>query len=306
MNTDAPFAIDIACNLHEPADAAAHGGGMSADFQAGLGLGADAAKGLSVSALLQRMDAARIERAFLIAVRAGDLRMQGSFEIPYARVADICAAHPDRFSGLAGIDPTRGMQGLRDLTLAVQNMGFIGAHLYPHWFGLSPDHARFYPYYAKCCELDIPVQVQVGHALIYDPRRPQPSVGHPMALDVIACDFPELKLIGTHVGVPWVEEMISVAFKHPNVRIATDAHPPSTWPQSLRDYIAGKGRGKVLFGTDWPVVCPERAVAQIARLGLPDAAQRALMRDAALDFYKISPSAKSATRSGFAASSLPN
>ena len=59
------------------------------------------------------------------------------------------------------------MQGLRDLESAVQDHGFVGAHLYPHWFGLAPDHAKYYPYYAKCCELDIPIMMQVGHNLIY-------------------------------------------------------------------------------------------------------------------------------------------
>ena len=63
-------------------------------------------------------------------------------------------AHPDRFAGLAGIDPFRGMEGVRELERAVREFGFVGAHLYPHHFELAPDHAKYYPYYAKCCELD--------------------------------------------------------------------------------------------------------------------------------------------------------
>ncbi|MGY9048277.1 hypothetical protein P775_24795 [Puniceibacterium antarcticum] len=282
-------AIDIACNLHEPGDATSHGGGLSSAFRDLLHLDDQARTGAGVDVLLDQMDRAGIERSFLIAVRAGDMRIRGSFEIPYARVAQICARHPDRFSGLAGIDPTRGMAGLRDLENAVRDMGFVGAHLYPHWFAMAPDHARYYPYYAKCCELDVPIQVQVGHALIYDPDRPLRSVGQPMTLDTVACDFPELKLVGTHIGVPWTDEMISVAFKHPNVRIATDAHPPRHWPASLIDYLAKRGVGKVMFGTDWPVVDPVRARNQIDAMEISTEARNALLRESALAFYRIMP-----------------
>ena len=84
------------------------------------------------------MDRAGIERSLLIAVRAGDINMKGGFELPYERVHEVCRQHPARFSGLAGIDPFRGMQGLRDLEQAVREYGFVGAHLYPHWCGLAP------------------------------------------------------------------------------------------------------------------------------------------------------------------------
>ena len=156
--------------------------------------------GVTVEDYLQRMDRAGIERSLLIAVRAGDINMKGGFELPYERVRDVCQQHPKRFSGLAGIDPFRGMQGLRDLERAVREYGFVGAHLYPHWCGLAPDHAKYYPYYAKCCELDVPIMMQVGHNLVYSRERRLPSVGRPICLDQVAIDFPELRLIGIHIG----------------------------------------------------------------------------------------------------------
>ena len=82
--------------------------------------------------------------------------------MPLDIVARAVEAYPDKFSGLAGIDPYMGMDGVRALETAVRDMGFIGAHLYPHWFELAPDHAKYYPIYTKCCELDIPIQMQVG------------------------------------------------------------------------------------------------------------------------------------------------
>ncbi len=157
---------------------------------------------MSIEDYLAKMDRVGIARSLLIAVRAGDMNVAGSFELPYERVAEICAAHPDRFSGLAGIDPLRGMQALRDLEAAVREHGFVGAHLYPHWFGLASDHAKYYPVYAKCCELGVPIMMQVGQSPVYQRGRRLPSVGWPICLDQVACDFPELKLQGIHIGMP--------------------------------------------------------------------------------------------------------
>lgn len=161
--------------------------------------------GVPIERYLEKMDRAGIERSLLVAVRAGDLRVKGSYEVSYERVHEICQRYPDRFSGLAGLDPTRGMQGLRDLERAVREYGFVEAHLYPHWFELAPDHAKYYPYYAKCCELDIPIMMQVGHNLVYQSDRRPPSVGRPITLDRVAIDFPELKLLGIHIGFPWTD-----------------------------------------------------------------------------------------------------
>jgi hypothetical protein len=185
------------------------------------------------------------------------------------------------------VDPCRGLQGLRDLEHAVRDLGFVGAHLYPHWFGLPPDHAKYYPYYARCAELGIPIMMQIGHNLVYSKERRLPSVGRPICLDQVAIDFPELTLIGIHIGVPWTEEAISMAWKHENVYLAGDAYAPKHWPKSFVHYANSYGSHKVLFGTDWPVIDPERAVGEIDALGLRPEALRALMRDNALRVFGL-------------------
>ena len=131
-----------------------------------------------------------------------------------------------------------------------------------------PDHARYYPFYAKCVELDIPIQLQVGQSHVYDPRYPRRSVGRPITLDSVACDFPELKLVGIHVGIPWTDEMIAMAWKHPNVYIGTDAHSPKYWPPAFVQYINSYGQDKVIFGTDFPILRFERTIREIEELGL--------------------------------------
>ena len=90
--------------------------------------------------------------------------------------------------------------------------------------------------------------------------------GRPITLDAVACDFPELKLIGIHVGIPWTEEMIAMAWKHKNVYIGCDAHSPKYWPESFKHYVNSFGQYKVLFGTDFPILDFERTRAEIEAL----------------------------------------
>ena len=279
--------IDIVCNLFTPDTVANGQTGLDDEFKAQVRMPEYMRNGVEIEDYLKKMDKAGIERSLLIAVRCGDLNVRESFEIPYARVAEVCAQYPDRFSGLAGVDPYRGMQGIYDLEQGVKEYGFVGAHLYPHWFGLAPDHAKYYPYYSKCCELDIPIMMQVGHNLVYSKTRRLPSVGRPITLDQVAIDFPELALIGIHVGVPWTDEMISMCWKHENIYTAGDAYAPKYWPESYVHYANTYGRHKVMFGTDWPVIDPERAVKEVDDLGMNDEAKQMLMRDNAMRVFKL-------------------
>ncbi|HKF79004.1 MAG TPA: amidohydrolase family protein [Candidatus Dormibacteraeota bacterium] len=260
--------IDIVFNLYTPNEVAIRGSSVGGAFLDRVRVGSRLQQGLSVEEQVAIMDEAGVDVALLPAIKAGDTRLRDSWAIPYRRVAEVCEQHPDRFRGLAGVDPTLGMAGLRELELGVREHGFVGAHLYPHWFEMAPDHARYYPIYAKCCELDVPIMMQVGHCLSYGTSRTHPNVGRPQALDVVACDFPELKLIGIHLGYPWTDEMISVAYKHANVFIGSDAYAPRHWPAEFRRFADSWGQDKVLFGTDFPIIDPRRARREIAELGL--------------------------------------
>ena len=279
--------IDIVCNVFTPEAVQQGQTGLDEAFKEQVRMDPALRPGIAIEDYLRKMDEAGIERSLLIAVRAGDLRVRGSFEVPYEMVAEICARHPDRFSGLAGIDQTRGMQGLRELERAVKEYAFVGAHWYPHWFGCPPDAPQIYPYYAKCCELDVPFMMQVGHNLVYSRDRRLPSVARPILLDQVAIDFPELVLIGIHIGIPWTDEMISMCWKHPNIYTAGDAYAPRHWPPQYVHYANTYGRNKVLFGTDFPVIDPVRGVREVADLGLRPESHTALMRENALRLFKL-------------------
>lgn len=281
-------AIDIAVNAFTPTEVAGGQTGFDQAFMTQVRMPEEMREGVSIEDYLRRMDRAGIERSLLIAVRAGDRNWRGSFEIPYDQIAEYCDAYPDRFSGLAGVDPTRGVEQLRDLDYAVNDLGFVGAHIYPHWFRLPPNEALYYPVYARCEELDVPVMMQVGQNLIYQKEVRLPSVAKPILLDQIAIDFPELKLIGIHIGVPWTDEMIAMAWKHKNVYIGIDAYAPKHLPASLKHYMNSYGSKKVLFGTDWPVIDPERAVEEMMAHGFKPQSLESVMRTNALDVFDFS------------------
>jgi predicted TIM-barrel fold metal-dependent hydrolase len=279
--------IDIVVNLYTPQEVKLGQTGLDEDFKEQVRMPKEMRGGITVDQYLEKMDTAGIERSLLIAVRAGDIRMPESFEVPYERVHEVCSEHPKRFSGLAGIDPFRGMSGLKDLEQAVNEYGFVGAHLYPHWCELPPDHRKYYPYYAKCCELNIPIMMQVGHNLIYSRNRRLPSVARPILLDQVAIDFPELKLIGIHIGIPWTEEMISMCWKHENIYTAGDAYAPKYWPKSFVHYANSYGSHKVMFGTDWPVIDPIRAIEEVDHLNLREESKRLMLRDNAIKVFNL-------------------
>lgn len=290
--------IDIVCNVHTPETIKANQFGADEYFMKKVRMSEQVRAGVPMEQYVEKMDRAGIERSLLIAMRGGDMRVKHSHMIPYEDVAAICKRWPDRFHGLAGIDPSRIMRGLAEFEYAITELGFVGAHLYPHWFEQAPDSPMYYPFYAKCCELNVPIMMQVGHCLDYFRDRILPSVGRPITLDRVAIDFPELKLIGIHMGWPWVEEMIAVSFKHDNVYIAGDAYAPKHWPPNFVHYLNSWGSHKVLFGTDWAAIDPERAVREVDELGLRPEAWQAVMRDNAMRLFGLPETANAADTEG--------
>lgn len=217
--------------------------------------------------LVEAMNEAGVESALMSA------QVGSTWHVPYEYIRDLVGSCPGRLFGMAGIDPRNIISGLERLTLAVEKYGFVGAHSYPHWFRLAPDDRSYWPFYAKCVELDIPVQIQVGQA-----QAGLPSLGRPGAIDAIALDFPDLKIVAIHTGYPWEREMVAVAQKHENVFIGADTHHPRTWAPDLVEFIRGAGRTKVMFGTSHPILRFGDGIAGVEELAFSDEVLELLMR----------------------------
>ena len=188
---------------------------------------------------------------------AGDL-------ISNDEVAEFVAASDGRLKGVAGADLRKPMDAVRDLRRRVDE-GFVALRLVPWLWELPPTDRRYYPLYAACVDLGIPFCTQVGHT---GPLRPS-ETGRPIPyIDQIAIDFPELVIVCGHIGYPWTTEMIAVADKHEHVYIDTSAYSANRYPAELVDYLRGRGRRKVMFGTNYPMITPAQALRDLGSLEL--------------------------------------
>jgi predicted TIM-barrel fold metal-dependent hydrolase len=194
--------------------------------------------------------------------------------------------YPDRFVGLAGYNPYRITESLREIEIAVRDYGFRGVYVHIYGFDIPIHDRKMYPLYAKCVELDIPVSLQVGHVLEAMPS----DCGRPIYLDRVACDFPELKIIGAHTGWPWVEELISVCYKWENVWMGIDAWMPKYLKPEIIQFINSRlGQDRCVWGTNglpW-----KENLRQLDELGLKPEAKRKLLRENALKLFKLDAAA---------------
>ena len=164
-------------------------------------------------------------------------------------VAACVRRFPERLVGVASVNLHRPLDAIRELRRAVRTLDFKALRIIPWLWDLPPDDRRYYPLYAECVELGIPFCLQVGHTGPLCPSEP----GRPIPyLDRVALEFPELKIVGGHIGYPWTTEMISLATKYPNVYIDTSAYTVRRYPRELIEYLRTHGRKKVLFGSNHP------------------------------------------------------
>lgn len=191
-------------------------------------------------------------------------------------VAGFVRAHPDRFVGVASVDLARPMNAVRELRRCVRELGFVGLRMLPWLWGLPPDDRRYYPLYAECVELGVPFCLQVGHAGPLRASAPGRPIPH---LDHVALEFPDLTIVGGHIGYPWTDEMIALATKYDNVYIDTSAYKPSRYPPQLVDFLRGHGRRKVLFGSNYPMIQPAACLAQLDELALDEEARRMFLHE---------------------------
>lgn len=162
--------------------------------------------------------------------------------------------HPNIIT-FVGIDPRRGKEGLLELERAVVERGCRGWKMYPP-NGFYPDDERFYPYYEKCNELEVPIVIHTG----FTSRFKHAKYGQPVFVDKVAADFPTLKIVLAHVGVPWTDEALMVASKNPNVSVDVSGWQvfASRVPMRVQQMVAEAKLLRVfpnrtLFGSDFPL-----------------------------------------------------
>lgn len=221
---------------------------------------------IPLSATLAAMESGGVSRTLISAWYAPRNVMISNDE-----VAGFVAQAPHQLIGVGSVDLSKPMQAVREIRRCVTELGFKGIRVLPWLWEAPPTDRRFYPVYVACCEMDVPFCTQIGHT---GPLMPS-EVGRPVYLDQVALDFPELKIVGGHIGYPWTDEAVALATKHENVFIDTSAYTVRRYPSALVEFMKGHGRRKVLFGTNYPMIQPAKALEGLESLGL-DAEARSL------------------------------
>ena len=233
---------------------------------------------IPVRSTIQKMDEGGVTKALISAWVA-----PGKVMISNDEVAEFIGEHPDRLVGIGSVDISKPMQAVAEIRRCVEELGFKGIRVLPWLWEVPPTDRLFYPVYTTCCDLDVPFCTQIGHT---GPLMPS-EVGRPIYLDRVALDFPELVIVGGHIGYPWTDEAIAVATKHANVYIDTSAYTANRYPPQLVQYLKTNGREKVLFGSNYPMITPKKALQDLASLELAPEVEELFLCENARRIYCI-------------------
>ena len=219
-------------------------------------------RGTSLSQLIEEMDTAGIDRAVLC-TGYGVVD-----DLPW--VKDVISKHPERFFGSIMVDPRAGSGELRRVEQLVRDYGFRMARTMASATQIPYDHPYYFPLFAKCEELGIPIGVNVGIPGPLVPGKHQ----HPMALDEVCCFFPDLVVVMSHGGDPWADLCVRLMQKWKNLYYMSSAFAPKHIPKPIVDYMNGRGSHKVMFASDYPMLTFERCMADIEKMPFKDEEHR--------------------------------
>lgn len=230
---------------------------------------------VDLTELIDEMDEQGVEKAILMY----------SMVKPSPTVLKFVEEMPERFAlAVNGVDLLHPVSSLRELAALVHDLPVAYTTVGPSFWGdgmYPPTDAVYSPLYYKCAELGLPLCMNTGL-----PGPPIPGeVQNPIHLDRVCYRFPELKLCMIHGADPWWDVAIRLLIKYENLRLMTSAWSPKRLPESLLHYMRTRGREKVIFGSDWPVLPMRRLVPEVMALDLPDDVRDNYLHRNAQEFF---------------------
>jgi hypothetical protein len=198
-------------------------------------------------------------------------------------IADLAAEHANVVIPFASIDPHSGMAGVREVERLVAEKHVRGFKFHPNAQAFFPNDRAFYPLYEAIEATGLPAVFHSGHTGV---GAGQPGGGgirlkysNPMLIDDLAVDFPAMPIILAHPSFPWQDEAISVALHKPTVHIDLSGWSPKYFAPSLVQYANTLLRHKVMFGSDYPVITPDRWLADFEQIGIKDEVRPLILKE---------------------------
>jgi uncharacterized protein len=224
-----------------------------------------------------------------VVLKARDLTSTFGVKISNEDVAAFCRAHGERYIGFAGVDPHKGAAAVAEFETAVRELGLHGLNVQGFEHKLAIDDPLLLPLYEKCVELNVPVNIHCGTNFS---THTSMMFGHPAALDRVMMALPDLRVCASPPGWPWVQDLLAVAWRHPNVWIGTLAVRPRLLAtahsgyEPLLQYGRTVLRKRMMFGSAFPMMPVEKALAEFDALGMPDAVREDWLCNNALAFLE--------------------
>ncbi|MFG1710278.1 amidohydrolase family protein [Nonomuraea sp. M3C6] len=203
--------------------------------------------------------------------------------VPNEEVAQACADNADVLIPFAGVDPWKGRVAVRQARRLVEEHGVRGFKLHPNLQAFFPNDRMAYDLYETIAELQVPVLFHTGQtgigAGVPGGGGVRLKYSNPLHVDDVAADFPDLTIILAHPSFPWQDEALAVATHKPRVHIDLSGWSPKYFPPQLVQYANTLLQDKVLFGSDYPLISPDRWLADFANLPIKDDVRPKILKD---------------------------
>jgi hypothetical protein len=201
-------------------------------------------------------------------------------------VIEFAAANRDIAIAFASINPARGAEGVREARRLVDAGVVHGLKLHPPIMEFVPNDRAAYPLYEVFAEARLPVLFHTGHSGIGTGMRGGGGIrlkyGNPMPIDDVAVDFPDMPIVMAHPSFPWQDEAISICLHKPQVYIDLSGWSPKYFSPTLVQYANTLLKEKVLFGSDYPMLTPERWMADFEKIPIRDEVRPLILKENAL------------------------
>lgn len=215
----------------------------------------------------------------------------GRRRIPNEEIAEAAADNRDMMMAFASIDPHKGKMGLREARRLIEDYGVSGFKFHPTVQGFCPNDRMAYPLYELIEEYRLPAIFHSGHSGIGSGVRGGGGLrlkySNPIHLDDVAADFPDMKIVIAHPSWPWQDEALSVCLHKPNVYIDLSGWSPKYFPPQLVQYANTLLKDRMLFGSDFPLITPERWMRDFEQAGFRDEVKPLILKQNAINLLGL-------------------
>ena len=220
-----------------------------------------------------------------------DERLSGRRHVTNEDVLAFAAEHSDVAMPFVSVDPTRGPEAVREARRLVATGLVRGLKLHPPLQQFFANDRAAYPLYEVFAEAKLPVLFHTGHSGIGTGQPGGGGIrlkyGHPMPIDDVAVDFPDLPIVMAHPSFPWQDEAISICLHKPSVYIDLSGWSPKYFSPTLVQYANTLLRHKVLFGSDYPWITPDRWLADFEKIGIKDDVRPLILKENAVRLFGL-------------------